>query len=557
MRAARLRVVAADYRVAAAVADRLPSLRLSGSYGFQSNDIGELFKSPVWSLAASILAPLFLWAAASPAEVDRNEAAVREQTWQYGQTLLTAIVEVENALVQERQQAVYIELLENQLAIANDTLSAARERYREGIEEQGFLQVLTSLQAQQRSELALLQAKRRRLSFRIQLHRALGGDWTLEIKKRKRVFSEQKHFASRSPSSSSPAGVCPLSFFLVSSKPEAVVAPRSESGAVVEVVEVQTSEESVSVVARGTVLPARQVALGPEVGGKIRWISEDAIPGGRFAKGDLLVRIDPNEYRLAVEQQFAAVDSAQTQLEIEESRKKNRRARVGNFSRSRAKRARARRSRSASLKFGAPKVNLKAAESGLARAKLNVSRTQIRAPFNAMIQQRSADVGQMVAPGTPLLTLVGTDAAWVQISVPVERLAWIDVPGVGGTASSPVTVSPEKSATRRWSATARCCGSSPMSTPPGAWRVCSSRSATPSPSLPIGAAMRRRRASCRSSSAAMSRSRSPGDRHPMSSRFRASRSGRATASISWATTRPWSSARSETRSSGAARRASF
>jgi 3-oxoacid CoA-transferase subunit A len=49
-----------------------------------------------------------------------------------------------------------------------------------------------------------------------------------------------------------------------------------------------------------------------------------------------------------------------------------------------------------------------------------------------MVLQRQVDLGQLVGPGTPLATLVGTDQFWVQVSIPVDRLGWIAIPGVAG-----------------------------------------------------------------------------------------------------------------------------
>lgn len=180
VRAAQKRVEAADYRVAVAVANRLPSLRLSGSAGFQDNSLGDLLKTPVWTIAGSLLAPIFN-AGRLKAEVRRSEAEVRDLLYQFGQALLEAMVEVENALVQEKKQIEHLEALGKQVELANETLKQARARYRDGIGEQGFLQVLTSQQSQQQAELELLQARRQVLSYRIQLYRALGGTWTREL----------------------------------------------------------------------------------------------------------------------------------------------------------------------------------------------------------------------------------------------------------------------------------------------------------------------------------------------------------------------------------------
>lgn len=178
VRAAQRRVEAADYQVAVAVADRLPSLRLSGSYGFQAQSLADFLSSPVWNLIASVAAPI-LDGGRRAAEVERSEAVVEELLMVYGQLLLQAMTEVENALLQERYQLVHIADLEESVELAAATLREAQARYGKGLSD--YLPVLTALQGQQRAELALLQARRQLISYRIQLCRALGGTWTQSL----------------------------------------------------------------------------------------------------------------------------------------------------------------------------------------------------------------------------------------------------------------------------------------------------------------------------------------------------------------------------------------
>jgi NodT family efflux transporter outer membrane factor (OMF) lipoprotein len=175
VRAARRRVEAADYRVAIAVADRLPAIRLRGTTGLQSSELADFIASPLWSIAASLTAPIFD-AGRRKAEVARTEAVVEERLMSYGQVLLQAMIEVENALAQERQQVEYIKELEESIELAAATLREAQERYRQGLID--YLPVLSSLQAQQQAEITLLMARRQLLSYRVQLCRALGGTWT-------------------------------------------------------------------------------------------------------------------------------------------------------------------------------------------------------------------------------------------------------------------------------------------------------------------------------------------------------------------------------------------
>lgn len=180
VRAAQRQVEAADYGVAVAVANRLPQLRLSGSYGPFKRIGDDYSSSAIWNVVANLVMPLFQGGRLK-AEVKRNEAVVRERSYNFGQVLLQAILEVENALVQESKQLEYIVELEAQYVIANATLDEARRRYADGIGEQSFIQILSALSSQQQLEQTLLAAKQQALSNRVSLCRALGGTWMREI----------------------------------------------------------------------------------------------------------------------------------------------------------------------------------------------------------------------------------------------------------------------------------------------------------------------------------------------------------------------------------------
>jgi len=174
VRGAFLRVLAADHRVGQAIAAQYPTLALSGSTGFQSPDLLELFERWVWSLVANLVAPLFDGGQRS-AEVDRARAQLEELVAAYGQTLLTALGEVEDALVQERRQREHIAVVDEQLTLARAAHAEARTRYVNGLGT--YLEVLTTERSEQQAEQALLQARRQALAYRVQLHRALGGTW--------------------------------------------------------------------------------------------------------------------------------------------------------------------------------------------------------------------------------------------------------------------------------------------------------------------------------------------------------------------------------------------
>jgi len=178
LRAAQLRVVSADWRVGSAIAARFPALRLSGSVGFTATDIADLFQEVIWNVFANITQSL-VDGGQRGAEVDLRRAQLEEAIETYGATLLDALVEVENALVQERQQIDFVDAQQDRAESSRNALRESRVRYQQGLSD--YLPVLTALTSAQAAELDLLDAQRQRISFRIQLHRALGGTWTREL----------------------------------------------------------------------------------------------------------------------------------------------------------------------------------------------------------------------------------------------------------------------------------------------------------------------------------------------------------------------------------------
>ena len=178
VRAAQARAEAADWRVVTAICDRLPSFRLSAGLTMQATSLLNLFDGIFWRLAASAAAPL-IDGGRRRAAVDRARLVREEALLSWGQTLLTAVVEVEDALVQQQGQLAYLERLRVEHDNALATLSAARDQYLNGVAD--YLRVLTAISTLQQIELAQLQAHRTLLSQQVTLFRALGGDWMSEI----------------------------------------------------------------------------------------------------------------------------------------------------------------------------------------------------------------------------------------------------------------------------------------------------------------------------------------------------------------------------------------
>lgn len=172
VQAAFLRLQAADADLAAAVASRYPRLSLTARVSTSSAGADELFDDWLRSLAGNLLAPLFRGGELS-ADVDRNEARRQQALYAYGQAVLEAIGEVEDALLRERLQRERIESLAVQVDFAEQAHRRLRLEFLNGAAD--FLDVLTALGDQQRLERDLLAARLVLIEDRIALYRALAG----------------------------------------------------------------------------------------------------------------------------------------------------------------------------------------------------------------------------------------------------------------------------------------------------------------------------------------------------------------------------------------------
>ena len=86
------------------------------------------------------------------------------------------------------------------------------------------------------------------------------------------------------------------------------------------------------------------------------------------------------------------------------------------------------------------KADLAAAKAELKQAQLDLSRTTIRAPFNAVIRSKNVEIGSQVSTQDQLAELVGTDLYWIRVSIPVERLTWVRIPRADDGPGSEVRV---------------------------------------------------------------------------------------------------------------------
>jgi len=227
---------------------------------------------------------------------------------------------------------------------------------------------------------------------------------------------------------------------LAASRPEPGRKDEKAPVNLVQVIPARAAEGGVELEALGTVVPARQLTLTPEVAGRVVQVHPSLVPGGRVRAGDALVAIDPRDYDLAIRQQQARVKQAELDLARERGLKSVAEREWTLIKDEVQPTEEGRKLALRELQVETAQVALAAAQAGLEQAELARGRTLIRAPWNALVTEESIELGQVVGAGTKLASLVGTDEFWVRASLPVDRLGWLRWPSAPGDEGAPARV---------------------------------------------------------------------------------------------------------------------
>jgi RND family efflux transporter MFP subunit len=217
--------------------------------------------------------------------------------------------------------------------------------------------------------------------------------------------------------------------YITKSAPKARKRPPTRMAPLVQVINVNPDNHGVTVLAMGTAIPAREITLEARVAGEIVFINPEFIEGGFLEKGSEILRIDPQDYRLALTLAQARVKDAESKLKQLEEEAAAARDEWRNLYQGREKDD----SKPPPLlvkepQLSAAKAMLTAEKAEVQKARLNLARTTIQAPFNAFVRAKNVDIGSQVSGQEKLAELVGTDEYWIQASIPVDRLNWIMIP---------------------------------------------------------------------------------------------------------------------------------
>jgi multidrug efflux system membrane fusion protein len=225
-----------------------------------------------------------------------------------------------------------------------------------------------------------------------------------------------------------------LTVKLVKSKEELKPQPRVETLPLVEARAVKAGVHRFQILSQGEIRARTEINLVAEVPGKIVSVSSNFTAGGFFEDGEVLARLDSRDFEVAVAQAEAALAQGRVRLDREKAEALVARREWESLGRGEANPLLLREPQLAEAE-----ALMAAAEANLRKAKLDLSRCEIRAPFGGRVREKMADIGQFVGLGSPLGRVYAVDFAEVRLPIPLSDLEFIDLP-LNGEAGAGVGV---------------------------------------------------------------------------------------------------------------------
>ena len=191
----------------------------------------------------------------------------------------------------------------------------------------------------------------------------------------------------------------------------------------VRVLPVRLQNLQFKVETQGTVVPRTEIALVPEISGRVVYVSPSLAAGGFFEKNSVLLRIDPGDYKAALVQSKAQVAQAELALEMEKAEAAAAINEWESLGKGKAPPLLRREPQLAEARAA-----LAAAQASFERAQRDLEKTEIRAPFAGRVREKNVDIGQFVNRGNSVATLYSVDLAEVRLPLPDDQLAYLELP---------------------------------------------------------------------------------------------------------------------------------
>ena len=228
------------------------------------------------------------------------------------------------------------------------------------------------------------------------------------------------------------AGSGYLAYYLVSQAPEPERREPPPQIPFAQTGRVASGSGAIPVYGAGTVRPSAEVDIAPLVSGSVVWLDPGFQSGARIDSGQPILRIDNADYLQRLREAEAELEARRVALSLAQEKGTFARTEFEEYSRQQLE-AGAPVGEPGPLALGKPEIKsaraaLHRVEVRIAGAKLALSRTELRAPFDGYVRNESVDTGQFVSAGQTVGRLMAADA--VEVVVPLSDANAAMIPGL-------------------------------------------------------------------------------------------------------------------------------
>ena len=206
-------------------------------------------------------------------------------------------------------------------------------------------------------------------------------------------------------------------------KPDTAKSPQPEAAIAVKTTVVNAAQLEMQVESQGVVVPRTRTSLISEVSGAVLEVSEAFVVGGTFKAGDMLLKVDPTDYEVALQRAEASLISSKAQMELERARSAQAEKEWEITGRP--------KSEAPLLLLRRPylleaEAKLLQAKSEVRQAKIKLQKTVIRAPYAGIVSKKLADIGQFIGTGTAIGETFAIDFVEVRLPLTERDLSMMD-----------------------------------------------------------------------------------------------------------------------------------
>jgi len=220
------------------------------------------------------------------------------------------------------------------------------------------------------------------------------------------------------------SGASMVTYHLISTRPEPWRRSAPSVSTDVKAKRLKRQDHPVVLTTQGTVRPRTESTLIPQVSGRIVEVAPNFRNGGFFELDDLLLRIDPSDYKSAVIVAQATLAQAEATLQMQQAQSDQARENWVKLGQGGDPNPLVLRI----PQLAEARASVASAEARLDQAERDLERTRILAPYAGRILKKQADLGQHVSPGTTLAAVYAVDYAEIRLPLSNQQLSFIAIP---------------------------------------------------------------------------------------------------------------------------------